>query len=310
MLAKNSQAPRSIRKHALSLAFFASKLAPTEGDPTRTAALFCILLIYPCPSHPTPARGHRSDPVPMDRTLTVFTFRWPLLLAAVFALCATGCSQQQGRDIARQFSDGKPDEFFQTSVDRMATLGMRDNLQSLYLLMSKLYLRNPNQWRQSGYPDAVTAARQIRQAIENRQPLPALGDRRDLAALSYSLSPDFRGDRVGAFIYAIGSMLVTAHGGRTQFYVTDSINPQFVSNAARNIEKATWLLSQRQDANGVLLLFSNEISEEGSNLSFAVEFGKIVARLDLLTQILDERYRRIGLNYAQSLLLMNFLPVQ
>ncbi|PMY07995.1 DUF179 domain-containing protein, partial [Pseudomonas sp. MPR-R2A5] len=32
MLAKNSQAPRSLRKHALSLTFFASKLAPTEGD--------------------------------------------------------------------------------------------------------------------------------------------------------------------------------------------------------------------------------------------------------------------------------------
>ncbi|WP_438869394.1 hypothetical protein [Pseudomonas sp. L1(2025)] len=246
----------------------------------------------------------------MDRTSTTFISRWPLLSAALLALFASGCSQQQGRDIASQFSNGRPDEFFQTSVDRMATLSMRDNLQSLYLLMSKLYLRNPNQWRQSGYPDAVSAAREIRQAIEQQQPLPALGERRDLAALSYSLSPDFKGDRVGAFIYAIGSMLVTAHGGRTQFYMTDSINPQFVSNAARNIEKATWLLSQRQDANGVLLLFSNEISEEGSNLSFAVEFGKVVARLDLLAQMLDERYRRVALNYAQSLLLMNFLPVQ
>ncbi|QHD06428.1 hypothetical protein [Pseudomonas sp. R76] len=246
----------------------------------------------------------------MDRTFIAFISRWPLLFAAVFMLYASGCSQQQSRDIARQFSDGKPDGFFQTSVDRMATLSMRDNLKSLYLLMNKLYLRNPNQWRQSGYPDAVSAAREIRQAIENRQPLPALGDRRDLVALSYSLSPDFRGDRVGAFIYAIGSMIVTAHGGRTQFYITDSINPQFVSNAARNIEKATWLLSQRQDANGVLLLFSNEISGEGSNLSFAVEFGKVVARLDLLAQMLDERYRRVALNYAQSLLLMNFLPVQ
>ena len=39
------------------------------------------------------------------------------------------------------------------------------------------------------------------------------------------------------------------------------------------------------------MLFSNEISEEGSNLSFATEFSKIVARLDLLTQMLDERYR-------------------
>ena len=32
MLAKNSQAPRSFSKHALSLTFFASKLAPTVGD--------------------------------------------------------------------------------------------------------------------------------------------------------------------------------------------------------------------------------------------------------------------------------------
>lgn len=209
-----------------------------------------------------------------------------------------------------QIGNGKPDELFQTSVDRMATLAMRDNLQSLYLLMDKLYLRNPSQWRLSGYLDATTAARQIRIAIEQRQPLPQLGERRDLAALSYALSPEFRGDRVGAFIYAIGSMLVTAHGGRTAFYMTDTLDPLFINNAARNIEKATWMLSQRQDANGVLLLFSNEISEQGSNLNFAVEFGKVVARLDLVAQMLDERYRRIGLNYAQSLLLMNFLPVQ
>lgn len=233
-----------------------------------------------------------------------------LLLAGTLMACAAGCTQQQGRDIATQLGNGRPQELFQTSVDRMATLSMQDNLQSLYLLMSKLYLRNPNQWRESGFLDAASAERQIRQAIEQRQALPQLGERRDLAALSYALSPEFRGDRVGAFIYAIGSMLVTAHGGRTEFFITDTIDPQFVSNAARNIEKATWLLSQRQDANGVLLLFSNEISEAGSNLSFAVEFGKIVARLDLLTQMLDERYRRIGLNYAQSLLLMNFLPVQ
>lgn len=231
-----------------------------------------------------------------------------LLAGSLASLCA--CTQQQGRDIVNQLGEGNPSELFQTSVDRLATLSMRDNLQSLYLLMNKLYLRNPNQLQRSGYLDAATAERQIRLAIEQRQPLAQLGNRRDLAALSYALSPEFRGDRVGAFIYAIGSMLITAHGGRTAFYMTDTLDPLFINNAARNIEKATWMLSQRQDANGVLLLFSNEISEEGSNLSFAVEFGKVVARLDLLAELLDERYRRIGLNYAQSLLLMNFLPVQ
>ncbi|AMA46089.1 hypothetical protein ACI2KC_13725 [Pseudomonas monteilii] len=233
-----------------------------------------------------------------------------MLLLASLCLCLAACSHSSGRGLAAQLSEGTPREFFQTSVDRMATLAMRDNLRSLYRLMNKLYLRNPDQWKRSGYVDAETAERQIRLAIEQRQPLPQLGQRRDLAALSYALDPDFRGDRVGAFIYAIGSMLVTAHGGRTEFFMTDAIDPLFVSNAARNIEKATWMLSQRQDADGVLLLFSNEISEEGSNLSFAVGFGKIVARLDLLAEMLDERYRRIGLNYAQSLLFMNFLPVQ
>lgn len=256
---------------------------------------------------PIPGAAAEYDPVPMVANTSRFL---PCLLLAGTLTCLAACTQQQGRDIVTQFSDGKPSELFQTSVDRLATLSMRDNLQSLYLLMNKLYLRNPNQWKLSGYVDAATAERQIRLAIEQRQPLPQLGNRRDLAALSYALSPEFRGDRVGAFIYAIGSMLITAHGGRTEFYMTDTIDPLFVNNAARNIEKATWMLSQRQDANGVLLLFSNEISEEGSNLSFAVEFGKIVARLDLLAELLDERYRRIGLNYAQSLLLMNFLPVQ
>jgi hypothetical protein len=233
-----------------------------------------------------------------------------LLFAFVTSLLLSGCSHQDGNDFFTQVRNGQPQEFLQTSVDRMATLAMRDNLNSLYRLMGKLYMRNPEELRKSGFLDIKTAVKQVRMAIEQQQPLPVLGGRKDLAALSYAMSPEFLGDRVGAFIYAIGSMLVTAHGNRLEFYMTDAINPTFVHNAARNIEKATWILSQRQNKDGQPLLFSNEISEEGSNLSFAVEFGKIVARLDLITQMLDERYRRIGLNYAQSLLFLNFLPVQ
>jgi hypothetical protein len=242
--------------------------------------------------------------------ITALLRRSCLLLGCLSTLLLGACSHQDGNDFVTQFRQAKPQEFLQTSVDRMATLAMRDNLDSLYLLMSKLYLRNPEELRKSGFLDVPTAVKQVRLAIEQQQPLPTLGGRKDLAALGYSMSPEFLGDRVGAFIYAIGSMLVTAHGNRLEFYMTDAINPTFVNNAARNIEKATWILAQRQNKEGQPLLFSNEISEEGSNLSFATEFGKVVARLDLLTQMLDERYRRIGLNYAQSLLFLNFLPVQ
>lgn len=173
--------------------------------------------------------------------------RW--LIACMTLLFVTGCSQQQGRDVISQFREGKPQEFLQTSVDRMATLTMRDNLDSLYLLMNKLYLRNPDELKKSGFLDARIAEKQVRMAIEQQQPLPALGGRKDLAALSYAMSPEFLGDRVGAFIYAIGSMLVTAHGDRLEFYMTDAINPTFVNNAARNIEKAT---SQREQTKGAI----------------------------------------------------------
>jgi hypothetical protein len=66
---------------------------------------------------------------------------------------------------------------------------------------------------------------------------------RDIAALSLALGPDFKGDRVAAFVIASADMLVTAHGGKTAFYLIDSLDAQYLYNAARNIEIAVWMLS-------------------------------------------------------------------
>ncbi|MDQ7984041.1 hypothetical protein QYS36_03705 [Pseudomonas sp. G34] len=233
------------------------------------------------------------------------------MLLVMLAVGLSGCIRNQANGaFASNSMAASPGELFQTHSDRMATIGMRSNLNSLYRLMDKLYQRNPREWRKTGLASRAVALQAVQQAIEQGRPPPALAGRQDIVALSYALSPEFQGDRVGAFIYAIGSMLITAHGGRTQFYITDTIDAQFVHNAARNIEKATWLLATRRDAQGNPLLLSNELSDNGRNLSFAVEFGKIVARLDYLSDVLDERYRRIGVNYAHSLLFLNFLPVQ
>ena len=234
-----------------------------------------------------------------------------MIVLALAAFVTVGCTGRLDNDsIVNTRAPIKPGELFQTDVDRMATLAMRNNLNSLYRLMHKLYQRNPREWRRSALPDSAIAEKAIHNAIEQGRDWPSLGGRSDIVALDYALSPEFKGDRVAAFIYAVGSMLVTAHGGRTEFYLTDSFNAEFIHNAARNLERAAWMLSHRRDAQGQPLLLSNEFSEQGVNLSFAVEFGKMTARLDLLSHVLEERYRRMGANYAQSLLLLNFLPVQ
>jgi hypothetical protein len=188
---------------------------------------------------------------------------------------------------------------------------MRNNLDSLYLLMDKLYRRNPVEWKKTASSRAESI-RRVREAIELRQPWPALQGQRDIKALSLALAPEFSGDRVAAFIYASADMIIAAHGGKTEFFLIDGLDAQHIYNAARNMEIAVWMLSNRHNTAGRVLLLSDDIGENGRNLSFEREFGKIVGRLDLLAEFLTEKYRRAGINYVQNLLggsFLQFLPV-
>jgi hypothetical protein len=204
-------------------------------------------------------------------------------------------------------------ELTQSDVNRMATLAMQGNLDSLLRIADKLYRRNPAEWRKTGLPSREAALTRLRSAIESRALWPELMEKRDIAALSQALSPDFSGDRVAAFTYASAGMLLAAHGGSRNFYLTDSLDAQHLYNAARNIEIAAWLLSSRRNAAGQPLLLADEISGQGRNLSFEREFGKLIARLDLLSAVLTEKYRRAVITYAQSLMggmFLQFLPVR
>jgi hypothetical protein len=247
------------------------------------------------------------------------TFRphWSTSCSGVLALLLGGCVTTMGpAPVHRGETQVAPltaAELAQSDANRMATLGMRDNLDSLFRLLDKLYRRNPAEWRKTGASSRDAAIAQVRTAIENRTPWPELQGKRDIAALSLALSPDFRGDRVAAFIYASADMLIVAHGGKTTFYLVDGVDAQYVYNAARNIESAVWLLATRRNANGQPLLLADEISERERNLSFEREFGKIIGRLDLLSEVLTEKYRRAVITYVQNLAgasFLQFLPVR
>jgi hypothetical protein len=237
--------------------------------------------------------------------------RFSLLLAlSMLAGCASQAPTHKGEAQAAPMAAS---EVGQSDANRMATLGMRDNLDSLLRLADKLYRRNPAEWRKTSAVSRDAALAQLRVAVDTRTPWPDLQGKRDIAALSLALGPDFKGDRVAAFIYASADMVVTAHGGKTSFYLTDSLDAQYIYNAARNIEIAVWMLSNRRNTAGQPLLLADEITERERNLSFEREFGKVIGRLDLLASVLTEKYRRAVITYVQNLLggtFLQFLPVK
>ena len=236
-------------------------------------------------------------------------------LVGFMTLVLAACSSAPPAPTPRGEAPSAPmtsSELAQSDTNRMATLGMRDNLSSLNLLADKLYRRNPAEWRKAHLTREAAMA-QLKTAIDTSTPWPGLQGKRDIAALSLALGPDFKGDRVAAFIAASADMLVTAHGNKTSFYLTDPLDAQYIYNAARNIEIAVWLLASRKTAQGQPLLLSDDINERERNLSFAREFGKIIGRLDLLSSVLTEKYRRAVITYVQNFLggtFLQFLPVR
>jgi hypothetical protein len=236
-----------------------------------------------------------------------------LLLAAPALAWLGGCASTPAPRGEVRGEDASADEVAQSDTNRMATLAMRDNLDSLMRLADKLYRRNPAEWRRAGHATRDAALDALAFAVRSRQAPASLQGQRDIAALASSLGPEFPGDRVAAFIYANADMLVTAHGGRTRFHLLDSLDAQHLYNAARNIEAAIWLLATRRTPAGQPLLLADEVNAQARNLSFEREFGKIIGRLDLLAVVVTEKYRRAAIGYVQSLFggqFLQFLPVR
>ena len=242
---------------------------------------------------------------------------WPRL-ACLLSLAAlpTGCAMLEPTPAPRGEARSAPvttGELAQSDVNRMATIGMKENLDGLLRLADKLYRRNPAEWRKTSPLGREDALQQVRTAIDARQPWPALQGQHDIKALSLALAPDFKGDRVAAFVIANADMLVAAHGDKTVFYLIDGLDAQHLYNAARNIETAVWLLGSRRNAAGQPLLLADEINPQERNLSYEREFGKIIGRLDLLSAFVTEKYRRAAISYVQNLVggsFLQFLPVR
>jgi hypothetical protein len=193
--------------------------------------------------------------------------------------------------------------------DRMADMELESNTQSLRTLMMKLYKRNPLELAKSNVDSAEKMTASVfDEAAKHQWRFSQLQNKQDVEAIFLAFDPHYQHDRVLAFIVGLQTMLAKAHNNKTSFYLTDTLDPQHIYNAARNIEIAAWKLSNSRDANGNLYLLTNEINEKDRNLSFEREFGKMIGRTDFYAIALAEKSQRLISRIAQSLASAVFLP--
>ena len=70
-------------------------------------------------------------------------------LAGLALLLLSACSSaptDRGEVQGEKFQGG---ELLQSDSNRMATLSMKQNLESLFVIMDKLYRRNPTEWKKT-----------------------------------------------------------------------------------------------------------------------------------------------------------------
>ena len=237
-----------------------------------------------------------------------------LLIASLVSIhiCLSGCASNKsiaGEKIPERTDRTSANQLVKNDFDRMADVELAENIQSLRILMIKLYKRNPRQLVKST-PDPVD--KMVNWVFDGESQhqfkFRAIDNKQGTDAIFLAFDANYQGDRVLPFIVGLHTMLLSAHGGKKDFYLTDSINPQNIYNAARNIEIASWKLSTSRDVDGHLHLLTNEITQLERNLSVEREFGKMIGRTDLYAISLAEKSQRLISRVMQSIATAVFLP--
>ena len=229
-----------------------------------------------------------------------------LIIFLTLALFSCSSSTLQRKD-STQYDKGSINQFGKSDFDRMADYEIRENIESLKILMIKFYKKNPNQLKKSTSDNAEKMTNWVFNGNHNWK-FKRINNAQGVDALNQVFDDNFEGDRVLSLITGLYSMLIKAHGDKKEFYIFDSLDPQKIYNSSRNFEIIVWKLSSKKNNKGQPYLISNEISSSQANLSFEREFGKIIGRTDYFAFTLSEKTERAVTRVIQSFTTGIFLP--
>ncbi|MHB1143842.1 MAG: hypothetical protein ACYCZS_02965 [Thiobacillus sp.] len=230
-----------------------------------------------------------------------------LLTAALLAACSSPPIQRKdGSSSVRSFS---LKELAKGDVDTVIEIHQQEILGTLRTLTLKLYRRNPNEWRKSGFASADDATADLFKPLEHWHLTP----QKNLPRETVLLDPwraDFTGDRVQALMNGLLVMHMAAFNHQTEFYLLTEVDAQKLYNAARNTEAVVWKLSNARNTQGEPVLLSNGFDDNGTaNLSFEREFGKLIGIQDALAKVIEDKTNRAIRFGVVNVASMAFLPI-
>jgi hypothetical protein len=229
-----------------------------------------------------------------------------LIIFLTLTLFSCSSSTLQRKD-STQYDKGSINQFGKSDFDRMADYEIRENIESLKILMIKFYKKNPNQLKKSTSDNAEKMTNWVFNGNHNWK-FKRINNAQGVDALNQVFDDNFEGDRVLSLITGLYTMLIKAHGDKKEFYIFDSLDPQKIYNSSRNFEIIVWKLSSKKNNKGQPYLISNEISSSQANLSFEREFGKIIGRTDYFAFTLSEKTERAVTRAIQNFTAGIFLP--
>ena len=226
----------------------------------------------------------------------------------IIFLLLTGCANNtlKNKD-STQYDRSSISQFGKSDFDRMADYEIRENIESLKILMVKKKKKNPKELRKTSSDNAEIVTNWVFNAKHDWK-FKSINFAQGTDALNQVFDESFEGDRVLSLITGLYTMIKKAHGDKIEFFIFDSLNAQLIYNSARNVEIILWKLSTTRNVTGQLFLVSNEMDKKNENLSFEREFGKIIGRIDYFAYTLSEKSERGITRAIQGIATGIFLP--